>query len=131
MKNYAGCDNVDDAIAAELEAAGIEVHRSDFLKDISRSEVKTSIVGSLHGWHFKRAWVYWTAAGPGLPLEYATPLHTAHGKTVRVAGHCGCPSPLEWYKGFAVGDYHIDDAAGLKALADALKQCASDALVGA
>ena len=97
-----------------------------FLKD-GRREVDTSIAGELHQWSFRRAWSYWVAEGPGLPPTYATPLHEAHGNDVRVDGHCGSPSPLEWHKGFAVGMYHVDTPTGLKALADALKQCVEDA----
>jgi hypothetical protein len=32
-----------------------------------------------------------------------------------IEGHCGCPSPLEYCHGFAVGSYHIDTPIGLKA----------------
>jgi len=39
---------------------------------------------------------------------------------VRVAGHCS-PSPLEWFHGFAVGNYHVDTFTGLKALADIIR----------
>ena len=45
---------------------------------------------------------------------------------MRVEGHCGCPSPLEYNKGFAVGLYHVDTPEGLKALADTIKQVAKD-----
>jgi hypothetical protein len=48
-------------------------------------------------------------------------LYETNKKDVRVAGHCGCPSPLEWYKGLAVGNYHVDSPEGLKALADTIK----------
>lgn len=124
--NYAGHDNVDDALEAELEAAGIPVQRMpEILR--KRGEVQTIIVGWLHTWAFERAWYYWRAKGPGLPPQYADALHVLFGKEVRVAGHCACPSPLEWYKGFAVGDYHIDSPRGLRALADALNACANDA----
>jgi hypothetical protein len=130
--NYAGRSDVDAALSDELSAAGITVHDlGPVMKDLCRSEVKTSIVGGLHGWQFKRAWYYWTAEGPGLPPSYATPLHESHGRVVRVAGHCGCPSPLEWFNGFAVGSYHVDTPDGLLALAAALNRCASDALTTA
>lgn len=56
--NYAGVKDIDDALAAELEAAGITVHRFGFLKD-GRREVDTEVVGDLHGWGFRRAWYYW------------------------------------------------------------------------
>lgn len=127
MKNYAGTDDKDDELAAELTAAGIEVVRMEILRE-RNSEVKTSVVGGLFGWRFTRAWRYWVAEGPGLPPVFADPLHAAHGQDVRVAGHCGCPSPLEWHRGFAVGMYHVDTQDGLKALADALKHCAADGI---
>jgi hypothetical protein len=114
----AGQKGRDDEIAAELEASGIEVHRiPDFMR---KGEVKTNVLGSLHGWKFERAWYYWRAEGPGIEVAAAEALHATHGREVRVAGHCGCPSPTEWYRGLAVGDYHVDTPAGLKALADTL-----------
>ena len=84
-------------------------------------EVKTSVIGVLHGWQFKRAWYYWVASGPGIEVEAAERLHATHGQSVRVDGHCGCPSPREWFKGLACGSYHVDDAEGLRALADCIK----------
>ena len=48
-------------------------------------------------------------------------LHAAHGQEVRVAGHCGCPSPREWYHGFGCGLYHVAPPAGLRALAETLR----------
>lgn len=112
---------LDDELAAELDAAGIEVHRYDFLKN-GRSEVDTAIVGTLHGWKFERAWYYWRAAGPGIEVAAAEWLHAEHGRDVRVDGHCDCPSPREWFKGLAVGSYHVDTPASLKALADTIKE---------
>ena len=123
--NYAGRADVDDDLAAELETAGIPVQRMPEI--LRKGEVNSVIVGWLHTWAFRRAWYYWDASGPGLPPQYADALHVLFGKEVRVAGHCGCPSPLEWYKGFAVGSYHIDTPRGLRALGDALKACANDA----
>lgn len=123
--NYAGRSDKDAEIRAELEAAGIEVHSFEFFRD--QGEVKTAIRGSLQNWGFKRAWYYWVATGSGLPPEYAVKLHESHGQDVRVEGHCGCPHPLEYNKGFGVGLYHVDSWEGLKALADALNQCAKDA----
>lgn len=128
--NCAGQPDIDDDLAAELEAAGIPVQRMpEILR--GKGEVKSIICGWLHTWAFKRAWYYWTAEGPGLPPQYADALHVLFGKEVRVGGHCGCPSPLEWYKGFAVGSYHIDTPRGLRALADALNACANDAILRA
>lgn len=101
---------------AELIAGGIKCTRMPF----GRGEVPSGAFGSLSMWGFERCWYYWSAKGPGLPLEVAERLHASHGKDVRVDGHCGCPSPREWFKGFGVGAYHIDTPEGLKALADAL-----------
>jgi hypothetical protein len=102
---------------AELKAAGIEV---SILPVNSREEVPSKAVGNLSMWFFERDWYYWRAHGPGLPVEVAERLHTTYGRQVRVDGHCGCPSPREWFKGFGVGSYHVDTPEGLKALADAI-----------
>lgn len=126
--------DTDDILRAELKAAGIPTAQEEageppeYLADLFRrnsGEVKTSVIGSLHGWEFKRAWYYWMASGPGIEVAAAERLHAAHGKTARVAGHCGCPSPREWFKGLACGSYHVDDADGLKALADTIKALVS------
>ena len=113
-------DNIIEEVTAiakaELEAAGIEAVRIPLLG----GEVPSKVFGELSMWGFRRAWYYWVANGPGLPVEVAERLHASHGTQVRVAGHCGCPSPREWYKGFGVGSYHVDSPEGLKALADAL-----------
>lgn len=122
--------DTDEVLRAELRAAGIQTLQEaegqppEFLADMLRrgsGEVKTSVVGVLHGWEFKRAWYYWMARGPGIEVDAAERLHAMHGKTVRVAGHCGCPSPREWFKGLACGSYHVDDAEGLRALADCIR----------
>ena len=104
---------------AELEAAGITVTVLAFFPG-KHGEVPSNAFGSLSMWGFERAWYYWRANGPGLPVEVAERLHAAHGTQVRVDGHCGCPSPREWAKGFGIGSYHVDTPEGLKALADAL-----------
>lgn len=126
--------DTDDILTAELHAAGIPTmwetsdYTSDNLKALVRDqsgEVKTYIIGSLHGWEFKRAWYYWMCKGPGIDVETAERLHASHGKSVRVDGHCGCPSPREWFKGLACGSYHVDTAEGLKALADTLNELVS------
>lgn len=119
--NYAGRSDVDEALTAELEAAGINpVKMPEMWRD--KHEVESIIIGELHQWGFDRAWYYWRAKGPGIPCDIATDLHEKFGTEVRVAGHCGCPSPVEWYHGFAVGDYHVDTPEGLKALADVIKR---------
>lgn len=112
--------DTDDILRAELEAAGIVVEQNDLFRSTS-GEVHTSIVGTLHGWTFRRAWYYWVCEGPGIEVAAAERLHAEHGQTARVAGHCGCPSPREWFKGLACGLYHVDDAPGLRALADTIK----------
>lgn len=123
--NYAGRSDVDDLLKAELTAAGIDPVELPFEQN---TEVKTCIVGSCRGgWTFKRAWRYWVAEGPGIPPEYAEALHATHGQEVRVDGHGGAPSPYEWFDGFAVGFYHVDTPAGLKALADTLSRVRDDA----
>lgn len=122
--------DTDDILRAELSAAGIPTLQesagkppecfAEMLRE-SSGEVKTSVMGVLHGWQFKRAWYYWMCEGPGIEVAAAERLHAAHSETVRVAGHCGCPNPREWFKGLAVGHYHVDDAEGLKALADTIR----------
>lgn len=105
---------------AELEAAGINVH---ILKGIHKGnvEVPSDAIGTLSMWSFERAWYYWMCKGPGLPVEVAEKLHAVHGTKVRVDGNCTCPSPREWFKGFGVGNYHVDSQEGLNALADAIR----------
>lgn len=112
-------DTVTAICRAELEAAGIKPYSFGSL--YHSNEVPSKCVGGLSGWSFERAWYYWRAKGPGIPPEIAERLHATHGRDVRVEGHCGCPSPLEWAHGFAIGSYHIDTPEGLKALADTLR----------
>lgn len=123
LKNYAGRNDVDDCLIAELRLAGIKVEKMPECFREHSGEVKTIIIGSLHGWSFKRAWRYWICQGPGLPCDRATMLHSQFGAQVRVDGHCGCPSPLEWFHGLGCGHYHVDTLLGLKALSDAIKEC--------
>lgn len=125
MKNLASRTNGpevnDPMLKAELAAAGIPWESHEILVDGS-GEVKSSIIGLLHGWTFKRAWYYWMCSGPGIDVETAERLHAQFGQVVRVSGHCGCPSPRQWYKGLACGSYHVDSQEGLKALADTIKE---------
>lgn len=125
--NMAGeTENLDDTLASELKAAGIPVERlSEILR--TKGEVSTITMGFLGKWKFERCWYYWRASGPGLPPLYADALHVLYGQEARVAGHCGCPSPFEWYCGFGVDLYHVDTPAALAALATALKACLRDA----
>lgn len=122
MKNQAGprSPEKDAELVAELEAAGITPVKMSL--DISRSDVQTGVFGHVeNSWAFYRFWYYWSAEGPGIPVEAAEALHNAHGQAVRVDGHCGCPHPREHFKGLGVGRYHVDTAEGLKALADTIK----------
>lgn len=128
--NKAGdhADN-DSVLRSELHEACIQTMQEDegrgpeWLADILRSqsgEVKSSVVGMLHGWTFKRAWYYWVAEGPGIDFERSMNLWRSHGMEVRASGDCACRSPVMWYKGMACGLYHVDTSEGLKALADTI-----------
>ena len=121
LKNFAGVEGCDNAIIAELKFA--DINYTKFSTTFS-GEVPTHVIGHIDssGWGFERAWTYWVCTGPGIPLEDAMKLHADYGQVVRVSGHCGCPTPLKWYKGFGVGLYHVDTLEGLKALADTIRQ---------
>ena len=131
--NYAGRNDVDELLIQELKDAGLGV--TMYPECIyKKREVDSRVCGEINaddmpriGWFFQRAWYYWVAKGPGVPPDYAEKLHKTHGHEVRVEGHCGCPSPLEYNKGFGVGSYHIDTSEGLKAFVDMLKQIMIDA----
>ena len=125
--NYAGREDVDDLLIDELTQAGILYDKMPESWRTNHPEMRTIVIGNLHGWTFTRNWNYWIARGPGISLEHATKLHETHGKYVRVDGHCGCPSPLEWFKGLAVGHYHVDTLTGLRALADTIRLIVKEA----
>jgi hypothetical protein len=122
--------DTDDILRAELKAAGIQTiqeadgkgpgYMADFFRRTS-GEVKTSVIGALHGWQFKRAWRYWMCSGPGIEIAAAERLQEQHGESVRANGDCACRGPRFWFGGLACGSYHVDDAEGLKALADTIK----------
>ncbi len=134
MKNLA-CHNpteadhnrVDTQCRSELEFAGIPVRTLELIR---KNEVPTNVYGELGPWSFERGWYYWFAQGPGIPPSYTKGLHTAHGQDCRVAGHCGAPDPVEWFKGFGCGLYHVDTQEALNALADTIRKVMSDALEG-
>ena len=109
---------VSQACREELESTGIDVEE---YPGYQSGEVPSKVYGILHHWAFRRAWYYWIAEGPGIPPDDAEKLHQRYGQVVRVEGHCGCPSPSEWRKGFAIGLYHVDSLEGLRALADLIK----------
>ena len=96
MRNAAGDWDSYRYIPQELAEAGIIL--VDNLDPIPDPEIKTRYTGKLHGWTFRRAWYYWIAHcendfDDGLEIRYATPMHDLIGQEVRLAGHCGCPSP--------------------------------------
>jgi hypothetical protein len=84
------------------------------------SEVPSKLVGFVHRWKFERAWYYYRAEGPGIPPEFAIPFDEKWGRQVRVNGDCACRGAAFWGDGFAIGDYHIDTPAGLKAFIELL-----------
>lgn len=130
--NYAGMgrrdpQGVDKLLALELNTAGIEVFAMpEYMRERMGGECCTVNMGTLHGWEFRRAWYYWMVNGPGIPIQYAMPLHEQHGKSVRVDGNCGCPSPLEHCNGFPVNSYHVDNQEGLNALAEVIRKIKAD-----
>lgn len=118
-------DNIEQAThqcRRELASAGIV---DVAIAVDGNTEVPSAVIGILNGWTFTRAWYYWVAKTDTHPLtrEAARELHAAHGKTARVDGHCGCPSPDEWWsESWNQPDhYHIDSSEGLRALAQAIK----------
>lgn len=124
MKNYAGRNDVDNELAEELTLAGITVEKLPELMRDKMGEVKSIVIGTLHGWDFKRFWYYWVCNGPGIEVETAEKLHEQHGSVVRTAGMAGGVSPREWFGGFACGHYHVDTQEGLNALAATIRSVA-------
>ena len=123
--NLAYQEDVDEQLSAELAAAGIETLR---LRYKSSGEARTSVMGVIEPWDFRRAWRYWIAEGPGIPVDLAERLHAEYGTEVRVGGSCVCPSPREHYHGFGVDLYHVDVTAlgrGLAALAKMVREVLS------
>lgn len=122
---YSGSDReklarIDAQVLGELDQAGIHAEGpAEFLRE--RREVPAAYLGQFFKWGFRRAWYYWVAEGPGVPPDAAEAFHRKWGTQARVDGHCGCPSPLEWNRGFAVGLYHIDTQEGLNAFAALLR----------
>lgn len=122
--------DTDEVLTDELHAAGIPTiweneKSSPTMLALIRNqsgEVKTSTIGCLSGWTFKRAWYYWIATGPGIEVAAAERLHAEYGKVVRVNGSCVCPSPAEEFGGLACGVYHVDTAEGLLALANTIRK---------
>ena len=96
MINLAGNKDCDRIIKDELERACIPI---SFEFAPLNSEVHYSKVGYLANGKIKftRAWTYWVVEGK-IPAEIAWKIynHPEGKKTVRIGGHCGCPSPAEY-----------------------------------
>lgn len=118
LLNLAGNKFCDLFIKTELSIAGITINQ----QPRSNSEVPYTLFGTVDAFGeqfvFKRAWCYWTVKG-NVPLEVAKALYDdPEGKqTVRVVGHCGCPSPEQWVDFVdnkpVIPSYHIDSLQGL------------------
>lgn len=125
MRNLAGEESCDPYILLELDLAGI-----DKVKKSSQGEVPYSFEGELVNgsvYRFHRAWYYWIVDGP-VPLSIARKMYEDEEgvKSVRVAGHCGCPPPEQWATPSEKGEpvvttYHIDTWQGLKLFADSIR----------
>jgi hypothetical protein len=130
MKNLAGVEGCDSQILVELRTAGAYVS-SDYSH---HGEVPYTKIGMVGPWTLRRAWYYWIASvdAPenGLPLATALEMHNKpypdhmydderdkmgkYGNSIRVVGHCGCPSPEKWVNDRGtISSYHIDTQEGL------------------
>ena len=122
-------EEVTEVCKDELAAAGIELYSetcvsAEGLENLIlrlAGEVPSKVWGRIGPWTFRRAWYYWIAEGPGIPVEPAMKLFETHGEDARASGDAACRSPLFWYQGFACNVYHVDNASGLKALAETIR----------
>jgi len=145
-------DTAARIIEAELDALGIPHQRTDqrtvkellpgsWEYELARAGINViggpppptrdvevcRVEGALLGFTFRRAWYYWMVSGM-MPLEVARRLwDDPEGKrSVRVGGHCGCPSPDE-YGAYNVDGkmvvlgYHVDTVDGLRLLVEAIR----------
>ncbi len=123
FKNLAGAAYADVVIEKELKDAGVEVVK----EERTRSEVPFTLTGKLGTFTFVRAWTYWMIDCM-MPLDVAKEMYEDEvgSKVVRVAGHCGCPSPEGWATetedGQFVTSYHIDSMPGLKLFAETARK---------
>lgn len=92
--NLAGLIESDSFVKLELDLAGIPA-----VKGERYGEPGSHYKGRLGKFNFERAWYYWIVSGL-VPLDLAKKMYEDKegGKSVRVAGHCGCPPPEEWAK---------------------------------
>lgn len=109
---------------AYIEDELTEAHIHMLKTHVSKGEVRASIVGSHGLFEFVRAWSYWIVKGP-VPIDIAWEMYCdPRGKDdVRVAGHCGCPEPIEPWIEIIDGKeyvtlYHIDTQDGLNLFAE-------------
>jgi hypothetical protein len=104
MINLAGerVEYTDETITEELFIAGVELVRAD---KPCGNEVNTHVTGRLGPYTFRRAWYYWVVKGR-VPIAVAFEMyeHPLGRTKVRVGGHCGCPSPLEYGATFLDAD---------------------------
>jgi hypothetical protein len=126
MRNLAGDKNCDEYIRRELTHARINIVER---KLPAVGEVRYKLTGELHGWTFERRWYYYSCKG-AMPIEKARDLwNDPLGRDdVRVDGHCGCPSPDESWEAKETGlvhTYHVGSEAGLRLLADAIREVSS------
>jgi len=131
MKNLAGNKESDKFIQIELEKGKIPFEKID----TPNGECQYTIIGKLKNWTFTRAWRYWIAKTEeknALPLPIALEMHNKmypdemldhdqclyrYGNSIRVGGHCGCPSPDKYDVTYI---YHIDTQEGLNEFARVL-----------
>lgn len=104
----------DPVLTSELLEVGIPVVSSRYLIRPD-AEVKSSVMGELHGWSFTRGWNYWICSGPGIEVNAAEQLYLSHGHIVRADGGGG-DNPRELFRGLACNKYHVDTPEGLAAL---------------
>lgn len=111
---------LEETIRKELTEAGINVVEIPCIAP--NGEVPTRYCGCIgqgyKEWRFNRMWTYWVAKGPAIPPEDAKRLNEKFNDIIRVEGCAGGMG----VSGFGVGLYHIDNAQGLKALADLIKE---------
>jgi hypothetical protein len=94
VQNLAGKDTVrnDKQILLELTRCGIAAEPFD----CGSSEVQCTLRGRMGGTVFTRAWTYWIVS-THMPLNIAQRMyaHPVGVTDIRVAGHCGCPAPVD------------------------------------
>lgn len=110
MRNLAGNPSCDQYIAKELTRARIQLVTHTH-EEHSSHEVPWSITGKLGPFIFTRAWRYWIVEGL-VPLAVAQELYgDPVGVTdIRVAGHCGCPSPEEYDNLYTADGHRVIEA---------------------